>query len=134
VENKLKTVLVVEDDAINLMVFKRYLSPHFAVMAASEAEDALALLQHQPADLLLLDIELGDPNMDGVALLAAIRQLPGYQNVPAIASTAYVGKEDTRRLMAAGFDAHSPKPIDKEALLAIVDKLLGNAGSLGTNQ
>lgn len=128
-ENKAKTVLVVEDDAINLMVFKRYLSPRFAVMAATGAEEALALLRHQPADLLLLDIELGDPSMDGVALLAAIRQLPGYQSVPAIASTAYVGKDDTLRLMAAGFNAHSPKPIEKETLLAAVDKLLGRTSS-----
>jgi CheY-like chemotaxis protein len=65
------------------------------------------------------------PEEDGYALIRRIRALPASAGgaVPAIAVTAYAREEDRLRALAAGFQAHVPKPVDPAELVAIVARL-----------
>jgi two-component system cell cycle response regulator DivK len=85
----------------------------FTVVAATSAEDGLALARAQPPALILMDIQL--PGMDGVTALSHLRSEPGTSAVPVVAMTASVMKEDRVRFENAGFDGFITKPIDVRA-------------------
>jgi CheY-like chemotaxis protein len=73
-------------------------------------------------DLIISDI--GMPEMDGFNLIRKLRELDGYQGVPAIALSGYASQKDARAALAAGFDAHVSKPVDPAELVIMVNGLL----------
>jgi PAS domain S-box-containing protein len=93
------------------------------VTTASNAADALALLQQNPPDVLVSD--LGMPNEDGYSLIHKVRSLPKERGgeVPAVALTAYARTEDRLQVLRAGFQVHLPKPIEPAELVAVVASL-----------
>jgi CheY-like chemotaxis protein len=71
------------------------------------------------------------PGADGLTLVARLRErerVAGKRRLVAIALTAYAGRDDRARALAAGFDLHVPKPIDPEALADTVARTLRRAG------
>ncbi len=94
------------------------------VITANSAMQALTLLNQSLPDLLLCDI--GMPAMDGYALIRQIRKWAPEQGgtIPAIALTAYAGDIDYHQAMAAGFQRHIAKPIEREILLDAITRLL----------
>ncbi|MGM9479598.1 response regulator [Roseateles sp. NT4] len=80
------------------------------VMAASSAREALALLQPGRFDLLVSDI--GMPEMDGLALVRAVRSQAATADLPAVALTAFAMLPDRQAGLAAGFQRYVAKPID----------------------
>jgi two-component system cell cycle response regulator DivK len=105
-------VLLVEDNAKNLKLARDLLGFRgITVTEATTGAEALeAVGRTGPPDVALLDIDL--PDMTGVQLLAALRELDGFDGVPAVAVTAYAMKGDAERLLAEGFDAYISKPLD----------------------
>ena len=83
---------------------------------------ALEALQSFHPDVLLLDITL--PDMDGYELLGMIRAVGGSRMVPAVALTGYADERDRKKSLEAGFAVHTAKPIDTEALIHLVAKLV----------
>jgi CheY-like chemotaxis protein len=78
-----------------------------------------------PPDLVLLDISL--PDLDGYAILNAIRKNPALTRLPVIALTAHAMTGDRDKILAAGFNDYVAKPIDDEAiLLNSIARLLGH--------
>ena len=112
-------VLLVEDARDSREFLERALAAHGAeIIAVASAPEAMAALARQP-DILLSDIGL--PGEDGYELIRKVRaQLP---DLPAIALTAYVAAGDRDRALAAGFQAHAPKPIDVGSLIELLDDL-----------
>lgn len=92
-----------------------------AVGTAAEAFDAAAAGSH---DVMLTDIAL--PDADGFELLRRVRarQQPGGGRVPAVAFTAFSSIEHQRRAFDAGFDDYLAKPVDLDALVAAVLRLV----------
>jgi signal transduction histidine kinase/ActR/RegA family two-component response regulator len=90
------------------------------VHAAGSAEEALRMLQADPPDALVSDI--GMPGTDGYALIRQVRALPAQDGggTPAIALTAFARNEDRTRALAAGYQMHLGKPVDREALVAAI--------------
>jgi PAS domain S-box-containing protein len=89
------------------------------VRVAASAREALDELGRWAPEVLVSDIAM--PGEDGYALIARVRALPGdVARVPAVALTAYASLEDRRRLLAAGFQRHAPKPVDPAQLAAVV--------------
>jgi len=86
------------------------------VITANSARAALALIESERPDVLLSDI--GMPEVDGLALLEAVRALGPARGggVPAIAITAYAQIEDRSRTVAAGFKMHVAKPVEPAVL------------------
>ena len=93
------------------------------VISVGSAGEALAKMAQQQFDVLISDI--GMPEMDGYALISKVRQLPAERGgkIPAVALTAYAGIEDRRRVLAAGYQMHIPKPVEPAELRSLVASL-----------
>jgi CheY-like chemotaxis protein len=93
----------------------------FEVRVAYEPDQALKLLAGWPARVALLDIGL--PGMDGYQLARTIRARTGGASIGLVALTGYGQANDVQRALDSGFDAHMTKPVDVQALLALIGKL-----------
>jgi CheY-like chemotaxis protein len=69
------------------------------------------------------------PNEDGFDLIRKVRA-SGYtgKQLPAVALTAFVHKDDARRALMAGFQVHVPKPVDPHDLTSVIASLTGRTG------
>lgn len=105
-----KTILIVDDEPVNLTLLASLLRPEYLVRAASSGEAALraAVSEPQP-DLVLLDVMM--PGMDGYAVLAQLRENPTTRDIPVIFLTALSGVEDEERGMQLGAADYITKPI-----------------------
>ena len=121
-QEKPKHILLVEDDDTNRKLVRIVLGGGYRISEAVSMEQALALLQHEKPDLLLLDIRLGDGS--GLDVIRAVRADPAFDQVPALAITAQAMKDDESRFLAAGFDAYLSKPIDTRRLPETVERFI----------
>lgn len=119
---KPKHILLVEDDDTNRKLVRIVLGGGYRISEAVSVEQALALLQQEKPDLLLLDIRLGDGS--GLDVIRAVRADPAFDQVPALAITAQAMKDDESRFLAAGFDAYLSKPIDTRRLPETVARFI----------
>jgi CheY-like chemotaxis protein len=88
------------------------------VRVAHDGPAALeAMSSYQPAVVLL---DIGMPGMDGYEVARRARRQPGLKDVTLIALTGWGQEEDRRRCREAGFDHHLVKPVDLEALQALL--------------
>ena len=117
-------VLVVEDNLVNQMVASAILEkPGHRVTVADGGEEALALVDTQPFDVMLLDISM--PGMDGLEVTSRIRAMGnGCRDLPIIAMTAHAMEGDRERFLAAGMDGYVTKPLHDEGLYAALDAVL----------
>ncbi len=119
-----RRVLVVEDNADTArgMVRLLKLSGHHA-RSAHDGEQALAAIDAEPFDVVLLDIGL--PGMSGLEVAARIRSLPGGGAYLLLALSGYGQAEDRERSLAAGFDDHLVKPVNFDAILRAIRRHAG---------
>jgi len=104
-------VLIVEDNEKNMKLARDVLQYHgFATVEATTGEDGITLARERRPAVILMDIQL--PGIDGVTALERIRQDGDIAQIPIIALTASVMKEDRERFDKAGFDGFITKPID----------------------
>jgi PAS domain S-box-containing protein len=116
-------VLLVEDDKINQILAKRLLDKQgHEVTIADNGQIAVEMVGKMLYDLILMDIQM--PVMDGMEATKRIRTIPGYEDVPIIALTAYAIKGDRDRFLAMGMDEYISKPIDMERFYKVVNHLL----------
>jgi two-component system CheB/CheR fusion protein len=121
-------ILLVDDVEDVVTTCQALLEMHGAVVrGATSGQQALELLARHEVDLLVSDISM--PGMDGYALLRAVRQMPRYSALPAIAVTGLAREKDIAQACETGFDAHIGKPMSVERLTEIIRDLLpGRAG------
>jgi len=116
-------ILVIEDNDRNRKLVKILLeAKNYEVIEAKTGEEALAYLQDDKPDLILLDIQL--PNMDGLTLTRMLRSNQETKDIPIVAVTAYAMKGDKERMLEAGCDAYVSKPIDTRELPVIVANII----------
>jgi CheY-like chemotaxis protein len=129
-QEQAKHILLVEDDDTNRKLVRIVLSgARYRISEAASVEQALALLQREKPDLLLLDIRLGNGN--GLDVIRAVRADPAFDQVPVVAITAQAMKDDENRLLAAGFDAYLSKPIDTRQLPQLVERFIREGRKAG---
>jgi CheY-like chemotaxis protein/signal transduction histidine kinase len=117
------SILVVEDNPATLKLLGLMLEAEgYRVSTASDARTALERIAGGAVDLVLQDLVL--PDMDGLALLAAIRALPGGDLLPVIALSGFNTQLERARGEAHGFDETLLKPIQSADLLAVVRRHL----------
>lgn len=115
-------VLAVDDDPDTLEMLEVLLgSLGWSVTVAASSEAALERLSDARPDLILSDIGL--PDMDGCALMRAIRSRENSR-IPAIAVSGSGLTEDVCEALEAGFDAHLTKPLTLAALFGAVRRVL----------
>jgi len=114
-------ILLVEDHADLRELMEALLEQAGArVTTRSSVRDAFLVLETQQPDALVSDIGL--PDEDGYALIRRLRkrEAKGGGFLPAVAVTGYVRAEDRARILAAGFQAHLPKPVEPVELTATI--------------
>jgi two-component system cell cycle response regulator DivK len=123
-------VLIVDDNPLNLELAKEVLEgAGYAVRQAASGAEALAAVRQELPQIILMDI--GMPQMDGYAVLKALRGGLATASIPVVAVTSYAMAGDERRAREAGFDGYIPKPIDVRNLPRMVAELLDRSGSAG---
>jgi len=124
-------ILLVEDNAVNQRLTVRLLEKRgHRVVVAGTGVEALAALEREPFDLVLMDVQM--PEMDGFEAAAEIRRREALHasdngaapHIPIIAMTAYAMKGDEQRCLAAGMDGYVAKPIKGQALFETLDRWL----------
>ena len=115
-------ILLVEDEVTARTAIQLLLEEHGAKIRAVEGvEDARNAIAMRRPRLIISDIGL--PGEDGYSLIRHVRSLKDARKIRAIAVTAFARAEDRERALAAGFDAHLPKPVDPDKLLECAAKL-----------
>ncbi len=117
-----RALLVVEDNPSTRILLVYMLKKDYDVSAAAGFDEALKLIHEQSFDGLVLDINLCEQRT-GVDLLHAIREIAHYENVPAIACTAYTSFGDRERLIESGFNRYVAKPFTREHLCQALTNL-----------
>jgi len=122
-----KSILVVEDNAINQMVIKMITKKwlNTSVVYANNGQEGLDVLQQQHFDIILMDLQM--PVMDGYEATIAIRNGEAgeaYKNIPIIAVTADVMETTKIRVKEIGMNFYISKPLKSETLFQAIMELL----------
>ena len=116
-------VLIVEDNQQNRKLARDLLQVHgYRTVEAETGEDGVALAGEHAPDVVVMDIHL--PGISGIAALAQLRAAPATRAIPVIAFTASVMPQDRSEILAAGFDAYVPKPVNIRELVTTLNELL----------
>ncbi len=104
-------ILLVEDNEVNQLVAGRILKKAgFTVRLANNGRQAVDLVETEPFDLVLMDIQM--PVLDGLSATAEIRQNPAFTDLPIVAMTAHAMARDREKSLEAGMNDHLVKPLD----------------------
>jgi CheY-like chemotaxis protein len=121
----LPRVLYVEDSPQNRDVVRRYLRGVFEVLEAEDGEHGLALIESERPDLVIMDLSL--PRVDGFEAITRMRAHPDMKKIPVLVLTAHASREDEARAKAVGGDAFLTKPVERDTLIAVLDRLRSRA-------
>jgi len=127
-------ILLAEDNAVNQTLAVRLLEKRgYVVSVAGDGHTAVAALEKDAFDLVLMDIQM--PGMDGFETTSLIRKKEEgtSRHIPIIAMTAHALKGDQERCLAAGMDGYVSKPIRTSELFSAIEGLLPNKGSTLTD-
>jgi DNA-binding response OmpR family regulator len=121
----MKTVFVVDDSSTMRALIKMNLHrvPGVSVVEAVNGRDALQKMAATPPDLVLTDINM--PEMDGLALVVALRQKKSARELPIIIISTKGEERDLIKGMSLGANDYVPKPINALALVDKVRSFLG---------
>jgi DNA-binding response OmpR family regulator len=125
-----KHILVVDDEIGALTLIGIMLERGgFGVLKAKDAMAALAVLEQNTPDLIILDVMM--PGMDGIELCNQIRRRRDTGQTPVLILSARGDAESVMRGMEAGANDYLPKPILHHDLVAKVRTMLSQAGDTG---
>lgn len=115
-----KTVLIVEDNELNLKLLNDLLEYHgYKVITTSLGEAAIGLVRQYKPDVVLMDIQL--PDISGME--AACRLKQDKRTIPIIAVTAFAMSGDEAKILESGCDAYVAKPFNVAEFLKLVEHL-----------
>ncbi len=116
-------ILVAEDNTVNQKVIRSMLEKAgLEVTIANDGCEAVKYATSEKFNLILMDVHM--PNMDGLEATRTLRR--NGMDLPIIALTANVMKEDVDESIASGCNEHLPKPIDRRQLLSTLEKYLSS--------
>ena len=118
-----KTVLVVEDNELNMKLFNDLLEAHgYKVVQTRDGLSALEIARKHMPDLILMDIQL--PEVSGIEVTKWLKEDPDLKRIPVIAVTAFAMKGDEQKIREGGCEAYISKPISVVGFLQTIDKFL----------
>lgn len=119
-------ILIIDDNPINLKLEKVLLDIEgYQVRTATDAEEALKLLEGYKPRLILMDLQL--PGISGLELTTRLKADPKFRDVVIIAITAYAMKGDREKALSAGCDGYVAKPIDTKTLPTVIANYLSES-------
>jgi CheY-like chemotaxis protein len=106
-----KTILVVEDNELNLKLVRSVLKINkYKILEAENAEKGIQLARDHQPDLILMDIQM--PGMDGLKATEVILSAEDLKDIPIVALTSYAMEWDKEKALAAGCVGYITKPFD----------------------
>ncbi len=118
-----KTVLVVEDNDLNMKLFHDLLEAHgYNIIQTKDGMDALRLARQHRPDLILMDIQL--PEVSGLEVTKWIKEDDNLKTIPVVAVTAFAMKGDEEKIREGGCEAYIAKPISVTNFLQTVERFL----------
>lgn len=123
-ESMRHVVLYVEDNPANVAFMRDLIGTfeHLELLVAPTGELGVELAREQQPALIIMDINL--PGMSGLDAMQTLQSLPGTAHIPVIALSAAASERDKLRGLQAGFAAYLTKPVDVEAFISLVEKIL----------
>ncbi len=119
----MKTVLIVEDNELNMKLFNDLLEAHgYETLQTSDGMEALAIAREHRPDLILMDIQL--PEISGLEVTKWIKEDDNLKSIPVIAVTAFAMKGDEEKIREGGCEAYLAKPISVQNFLETVRRFL----------
>ena len=121
-----KTVLIVEDNELNMKLFGDLLEAHgYATLKTGNGIEALELARAHHPDLIIMDIQL--PEVSGLDVTRWLKEDEKLRPIPVIAVTAFAMKGDEERIREGGCEAYLSKPISVAKFLETVRTFLDAA-------
>jgi two-component system cell cycle response regulator DivK len=118
-----KTVLIVEDNELNMKLFHDLLEAHgYDIVGTRDGTDVLELARAHRPDLILMDIQL--PKVSGLELTKWLKNDPELQRIPVVAVTAFAMRGDEERILQGGCEAYLSKPISIARFMETVRRFL----------
>ncbi len=119
-----KTVLVVEDNELNMKLFHDLLDAHgYRILQTRDGMEALDLAREHRPDLILMDIQL--PEVSGLEVTKWLKQDENLRSIPVVAVTAFAMKGDAELMQQGGCEGYLSKPISITGFLETVRRFLG---------
>lgn len=120
-----KTVLIVEDNELNMKLFNDLLEAHgYATVLTKSGVEAVALAREHKPNLILMDIQL--PEVSGLQVTQWLKDDPALAHIPVVAITAFAMKGDEEKIRQGGCEAYLSKPISVVKFLETVRNYLGD--------
>ena len=127
-----KTVLIVEDNELNMKLFHDLLEAHgITTIETSNGNEVLDLAREHKPDLILMDIQL--PEVSGLDVTKWLKEDEGLKHIPVIAVTAFAMKGDEQKIREGGCEDYISKPISVTHFIEVIQKHLGE-GSVQDEQ
>lgn len=125
-ESTQKTVLLVEDNEDNLVVYRTILEHvGFRVLEARDGEEGVSRAREHHPNLILMDISI--PKIDGWEATQRLKSDESTRDIPIIALTAHALEEDRQKALQAGCDGYLAKPVEPRRVVQEVERFVGPA-------
>ena len=119
-----KSVLIVEDNELNMKLFNDLLEAHgYKTLQTRSGVEAVRLARLHKPDLILMDIQL--PEVSGLQVTQWIKDEEDLRHIPVIAITAFAMKGDEEVIRQGGCEAYISKPISVTGFLETVRRFVG---------
>jgi len=119
-----KSVLVVEDNELNLRLFCDLLDAFgFDTFECRDGSGAIDIARANNPDLIIMDIQL--PEVSGLDITRWIKDDEELAHIPVLAVTAFAMRADEQRVREAGCEAYLSKPIQMSSFIRAVEDLVG---------
>ena len=118
-----KTVLIVEDNDLNMKLFHDLLEAHgIGTVETSDGREVLGLAREHDPDLILMDIQL--PEVSGLEVTKWLKAEDDLKDIPVVAVTAFAMKGDEQKIRAGGCEDYISKPISVGNFMDVIGKYL----------
>ena len=119
-----KKVLIVEDNELNLKLFRDLLEAHgYETLQTKDGMEVMQLARDHKPNLILMDIQL--PEVSGLEVTKWIKEDEELKSIPVIAVTAFAMKGDEEKIRQGGCEAYIAKPISVTNFIEVIEKVLG---------
>ncbi len=121
-----KTVLIVEDNELNMKLFKDLLEAHgINTLETRDGSQVMDIAKQNQPDLILMDIQL--PEISGLDVTKMLKADDEVKHIPVIAVTAFAMKGDEQKIREGGCEDYISKPITVSHFIEVIQKYLGNS-------
>ena len=119
-----KTVLIVEDNEINMKLFTDILQAKgYRTLQDKDGSEVIDIARRESPDLILMDIRL--PGISGLDITRMLKDDSELRAIPVVAVTAFSSKSDEEKCLDGGCDGYIAKPIIISVFLQTLTKFLG---------